>query len=109
MSVEIRLRRSFRLLVSFAGVLALATLVRSAESAKVELYALRTVTLTDQQFLTGAKEGTPAVIAGELRIPRLGTDRLPAMVIVHGSDGISGHDDRLAAERQCVGPTAEMR
>ena len=89
--------------VVFVSVFALATVVRSAESAKVELYALRTVTLTDQQFLTGAKNGTPAVIAGELRIPRLGQDRLPAMVIVHGSDGVSGHDDRWSRELNDIG------
>ena len=41
-----------------------------------------------EQFLTGDKDGTPALIAGELRIPRLGTDRLPGVVLVHGSGGV---------------------
>jgi hypothetical protein len=34
------------------------------------------------------KEGKPAMIAGELRIPKPGTDRLPAVVLVHGSGGV---------------------
>jgi cephalosporin-C deacetylase-like acetyl esterase len=32
--------------------------------------------------------GKPATIAGELRIPKPGTDRLPAVILVHGSDGV---------------------
>jgi dienelactone hydrolase len=51
------------------------------------------MTLTDQQFLTGAKDGKPTTIAGVLRIPRPGTDRLPAVILVHGSGGIGGNVD----------------
>jgi dienelactone hydrolase len=77
-----------------------------AESAKIELYPIQTVTLTDQEFLTGKRDGKPAMIAGELRLPRLGTDRLPAVVIVHGSGGIGGNEDRWARELNEIGVAA---
>jgi dienelactone hydrolase len=67
------------------------------------LYVLQTTTLTDEQFLTGAHEGKPTTIAGELRLPRLGTDRIPAVVIVHGSGGIMGNEDRWSRELNDMG------
>jgi len=63
----------------------------AAQVVRIEVHTLKTMTLTDEQFLTGVKEGKPDVIAGELRIPRPGTDRLPAIVLVHGSGGVGGH------------------
>ena len=60
----------------------------AAQVVRIEVHTLKTMTLTDEQFLTGVKEGKPDVIAGELRIPRPGTDRLPAIVLVHGSGGV---------------------
>src|SRR5215831_19088001 len=68
------------------------------EAAKTELHLIQTLTLTDEEFLAGKKNGKPTVIAGELRLPSLATDRLPAMVIVHGSGGILGNDDHWAHE-----------
>ena len=47
--------------------------------------------MTDQEFLTGKKEGKPVTISGELRLPRPGNDRLPAVVLQHGSGGVSGY------------------
>lgn len=55
-----------------------------AEVARVELHPFQSTTLTDQEFLTGKKEGKPAILAGELRIPKLGTDRLPAVALGKG-------------------------
>jgi dienelactone hydrolase len=65
----------------------------SAQIARVEIHPFKSLTLTDQQFLTGSKDGTEVVIAGELRIPRAGTDRLPTVVLIHGSGGISRNSD----------------
>jgi dienelactone hydrolase len=53
-----------------------------------EVYPVQTVTLGTADFLLGKKDGKPTMIAGELRIPKPGTDRLPAVVLVHGSGGI---------------------
>ncbi len=62
----------------------------SAETqvARIEIRPFQSTTLTDQEFLTGQKEGKSVVIAGELRIPKPGTDRLPAVILMHGSSGL---------------------
>src|SRR5438094_298681 len=57
-------------------------------AARVELRAIETLTLSDEQFLNGDKNGKPTLIAGELRLPRGGTGKLPAVVLLHGSGGI---------------------
>jgi dienelactone hydrolase len=59
--------------------------------ARMEILSFPSMTLTDQEFLTGKKEGKPVTIAGELRLPRPGNDRLPAFILIHGSGGVSGN------------------
>jgi dienelactone hydrolase len=75
-------------------------------ASRIEVHPIRTLTQTDEQFLTGSKEGEPTVLAGELRIPRPGTDRLPAVVLVHGAGGIGGNIDRWAQELNGIGVAA---
>ncbi|WP_207540909.1 dienelactone hydrolase family protein [Sabulicella rubraurantiaca] len=78
----------------FLAVLGLACLPWMAEAQvvpRVELHPFETRTPTDQQFLTGAADTSRVTIAGELRLPVAGTDRLPAVVLLHGSGGISSH------------------
>ena len=67
---------------TFVGSIGFAPTIGNAQTARIEVHPFQTMTLTDKQFLTGAKDGKPVVIAGELRIPRPGTDRLPAVVLV---------------------------
>jgi len=74
-----------------------------AQVARIEIYSLKTMTLTDEQFLTGVKDGKQDVIGGELRIPRPGKDRLPAIVLVHGSGGIGGNVDSWSQELNKIG------
>lgn len=62
-----------------------------AQVARMEIHSFESTTLTDQQFLNGQREGKPVTIAGELRLPRPGSDRLPVVVLIHGSGGISGY------------------
>jgi hypothetical protein len=62
-----------------------------AQTARVELHPIKTLTLTDQQFLNGAKNGPEVIIGAELRLPRLGNERLPAVVLLHGSSGIAAY------------------
>src|SRR5260370_28793229 len=59
--------------------------------ARIELRPIQTVTLKTQQILTGDTKGAPATLAGELRIPKPGSDRLPAVVLIHGSGGAGGN------------------
>jgi dienelactone hydrolase len=74
--------------------------------ARLEMHPVPTVTLKNQQFLTGDLNGTPAVLAGELRIPRPGTEKLPAVVLVHGSGGLNASHDRWAQELNSIGIAA---
>lgn len=71
--------------------------------ARVEVRPVETITLSTQQFLIGDKNGKPATLAGELRIPRPGTDRLPAVILLHGSGGISESHERWVQELNSAG------
>jgi dienelactone hydrolase len=56
----------------------------------MEILQFPSVTLTDKQFLMGEKDGKPVTLAGVLRLPRPGNDRLPVVILLHGSGGIVG-------------------
>ncbi len=58
-------------------------------AGRIEIYAIPSLTLSDQQFLTGDANGKPVTVAGEFRIAQ-GTGRLPVVVMMHGSGGVSG-------------------
>lgn len=66
---------------------AIAQSLSKDAAARVELYPIPTLTLSDQQFLTGASDGTPITVSGEFRIAQ-GSGRLPVVVLMHGSGGI---------------------
>ena len=70
---------------------------------RTEVYPVQTVTLSTADFLLGKKDGKPATIAGELRIPKPGTDRLPAVVLVHGSGGVGFNSGMWAGELNKAG------
>jgi dienelactone hydrolase len=55
-------------------------------AARTQLLSIQTLTLTDQQFLTGDRNGKPTAITGQLRIAQ-GLGRLPTVVLQHGSNG----------------------
>jgi dienelactone hydrolase len=96
-----------RLLVLITiSTLGLFPVAAFAQTARIELHPLQTVTLTGEQFLTGVKDGKPALISGELRIPRPGAERLPAVVLVHGSGGVGANVDRWAQELNGIGVSA---
>jgi dienelactone hydrolase len=79
--------------------IALASVSRAGYAQmRLEMRPVETVTLSTQQFLTGDKNGKPAVLAGELRIPKPGTDKLPVVILVHGSGGISATHERWVQE-----------
>jgi hypothetical protein len=69
---------------TIAGSVFLLKDARAQAVFRTEIYAMPTVTLSTVDFLLGKKDGKPAMIAGEFRIPKPGTDRLPAVVLVHG-------------------------
>src|SRR5882762_10625652 len=59
-------------------------------AARVEIYAIPSLTISDQQFLTGDANGKPVTVAGEFRIAQ-GSGRLPVVVLMHGSGGVGAN------------------
>ncbi|SOE66156.1 Dienelactone hydrolase [Burkholderia sp. OK233] len=61
-----------------------------AQVARMEVIPFESLTLTDQEFLSGREDGKPVTVAGELRLPRAGTERFPLVILLHSSGGIGG-------------------
>ena len=76
---------------------------RAAEVSRIELLPLQTVTVTEEQFLTGSRDGRPVTIAAELRLPSTGAARVPAVVLLHGSGGANTRDDRWSRDLNDLG------
>ena len=76
--------------------------VASAQVARIEVHPIQSVTVTNQQFLNGDKNGKRVVIGGELQLP-LGEGRFPAVILVHGSGGVGAREDRWAHELDGIG------
>jgi dienelactone hydrolase len=79
--------------------------ITNADTARLEIYSIETLNLTDQQFLLGVKDGTPARIGAELRLPP-GTARIPAVVLIHGSGGVGANVDGWAQALNAMGIAA---
>ena len=56
-------------------------------ASRLEIYAIPTLTISDQQFLSGDTNGKPVTVGGELRIAQ-GAGHLPVVVMMHGSGGV---------------------
>ena len=83
----------------FAGMQA-----ATAQSAfRTEVHPIPTQTLSTTEFLNATTEAPKAVVAGELRIPTFGTNRLPAVVLVHGSSGVGANVIDWASELNKLG------
>jgi len=74
--------------------------------ARIEVQPIQTVTLKTAQILTGDLNGAPTTVAGELRIPKPGSDRLPAVILIHGSGGVGSNVDAWAKEINALGIAA---
>jgi dienelactone hydrolase len=75
----------------------------AADVSRIELLPLQTVTVTEEQFLTGSRDGRPVTIALELRLPPTAAARVPAVVLLHGSNGASTRDDRWSRDLNDLG------
>lgn len=76
-----------------------------APAARIEIHSFESLTVTDKQFLTGARGGKPVQIGGALRLPP-GSQRFPAVILVHGSAGIGAQVDRWGYELNAIGVAA---
>ncbi len=72
---------------------------------RLEIHPIDTVTLTNRQFLTGAKDGRSARIGGILQLP-VASEKLPAVVLIHGSDGVGSRENGWAQELTDIGIAA---
>ena len=72
-------------------------------AARTELVPIQTLTLSDQQFLTGdAAAGRPVTTAGQLRIAQ-GSGRRPLVVLQHGSGGVTPNIEYWSRELNELG------
>jgi dienelactone hydrolase len=78
-----------------------------AQVARIEVHPIQSVTVTNQQFLNGDKDGKRVVIGGELQLPP-GEGRFPAVLLVHGSGGVGAREDRWAHELNGIGVAVFM-
>ncbi len=96
------LRSAFRTSAILAGLL-FSGFAAAQTIARMELRTFDSVTLSAQQVLTGDTNGKAVTLAGELRIPTPGADRLPAVVLIHGSGGLAAPTARWAQELNSIG------
>jgi dienelactone hydrolase len=94
----------------YGAVLSLVTFILLGANAsaqfRTEVHPIATRTLSTADFLNGKTDAPAVTIAGELRIPTFGTDRLPAVILVHGSGGIGNNVTFWADELNKLGIAA---
>ena len=55
--------------------------------ARVELHPIKSLWISDQQFLTGQEGDRPVIVGAELRLPQR-QGKVPVVILMHGSGGI---------------------
>ena len=71
-------------------------------AARTEIYAIPSLTISDQQFLTGDSNGKQVTVAGEFRIAQ-GSGKLPVVVMMHGSSGVSATSEAWEHQFNAMG------
>jgi dienelactone hydrolase len=93
--------------IFFSGIL-LSCFESSAQSipkdvaSRTEIYAIPSLTISDQQFLTGDANGKAVTVAGEFRIAQ-GAGKLPVVVLMHGSSGVGAGMDPWVRHLNAMG------
>jgi dienelactone hydrolase len=83
--------------VGFALALVLALAITPAlAQLRMSLIPFESVTLSPQQVLLGETQGKPVTLAGELRLPGMGTGKVPVVILVHGIAGLTAKADEWA-------------
>jgi dienelactone hydrolase len=72
-------------------------------AGRIELRSFQSLTLTDQQFLTGDKNGLPVTITGELRLPQGTTGRVPVVIMLHGAGGLVASNELWSRTLNAMG------
>jgi dienelactone hydrolase len=71
-------------------------------AARVELHAIPSLTLSDQQFLSGDANGKAVNVTGEFRIAQ-GAGKLPVVILIHGSGGMGPNVESWARDLNAIG------
>jgi len=71
-------------------------------AARTEIHAIPSLTISDQQFLTGDGNGKQVTVAGEFRIAQ-GAGKLPVVVLMHGSSGVGATMDPWVRHLNAMG------
>ena len=71
-------------------------------AARTEVHPLQTLTISDQQFLTGDDKGEQTTLAAQFRIAQ-GSGRLPVVIMLHGSGGIGSNIEMWSNELNSIG------
>ena len=71
-------------------------------AARVELHAIPSLTLSDQQFLSGDANGKAVTVTGEFRIAQ-GAGKLPVVILLHGSGGMGPNVESWARDLNAMG------
>jgi dienelactone hydrolase len=80
-----------QIVLGFAlAIILLATTSVNAQVARQEIHAFQSATLSDTDFLNGKKDGVAVTLGAYLRLPKLGPDKLPTIILLHGSGGLGG-------------------
>src|SRR3977135_3653966 len=85
---------------ALAALLPLAALAQAPLVVRIEMRVVDSVTLS------GEEKGKKVTLGGELRIPGPAGRKVPAVILVHGSGGISGATDAWARELNAIGVAA---
>src|ERR1700754_5226498 len=93
---------------TFCTVVLLSCLETNAQpvprevASRTEIYPIPSLTISDQQFLTGDANGKQVTVAGEFRIAQ-GTGKLPVVVLMHGSSGVGAGMDPWVRHLNAMG------
>jgi dienelactone hydrolase len=71
-------------------------------AARTEIYAIPSLTISDQQFLNGDANGKEVTVAGQFRIAQ-GSGKLPVVVLMHGSSGVGAGMDPWVRHLNAMG------
>ena len=95
------------LLALASAAAALAQPAPASWPTRIEIQPFRSITLTADQFLRGDKAaGKEVWLAGELRIPPSAPAKVPAVILIHGSGGISSGPESWARDLNAMGIAA---
>lgn len=95
-----------KLLAAVIAWVTIASSVQAQVPSRIELLPVKSETLSGDQFLRGERSGREVTLAGELRLPPRAPPKVPAVILVHGSGGISGSTDLWARELNAIGVAA---